>query len=460
MLTTISRDAPVALDLETCRFGTYNKADVVALFRELEFYTILPRVPDPHAADGPAPRGQRRPGLPGPRPGPAPGPERGLVRAGLPAGDDPRGPGGDGPGAGGVGEVRLRHGDHRPGPSGRGPGGHELLHVAGARLVPARGPRRGGAASPGAGAGGVEARPAVGRGPEDDPQRQLRRHRHGGLRHRPGGHGLRHDDRGPHAGQEGPGPEEPGTGRAEHRDGAAQGPHRHGVQADNDGQGRHRPGPGLRLRRRRRDRQAAGRVPGAGQEGRLLGAACPGGDAPGARFRLLAAHRHRPGRGRAARDVHGPGPADGDAGGGHLQPCGPHRQPELAPAAQLPAIRGAPASQDQAHQDRRLHHRRQRPGGAAGRPPHHRQDPGVPPALQAEVDVRGLPAAARQPAHGQASHQLPPDGLGDRQGVQQRFPTSRTSPYGRSWAARSAGPSWRRRRRTGSSSPPTTPRSS
>ncbi len=55
MLTTISREAPVSLDLETCRFGTYNKADVVALFRELEFYTILPRVPDPHAADGPAP---------------------------------------------------------------------------------------------------------------------------------------------------------------------------------------------------------------------------------------------------------------------------------------------------------------------------------------------------------------------------------------------------------------------
>ena len=54
-LTTISREAPVDLDLETCRFGAYNKADVVALFRELEFYTILPRVPDPHGVDGPAP---------------------------------------------------------------------------------------------------------------------------------------------------------------------------------------------------------------------------------------------------------------------------------------------------------------------------------------------------------------------------------------------------------------------
>ena len=51
MLTTISREAPVALDLETCRFGTYNRADVVALFRELEFHTILSRVPDPSDPD-------------------------------------------------------------------------------------------------------------------------------------------------------------------------------------------------------------------------------------------------------------------------------------------------------------------------------------------------------------------------------------------------------------------------
>ena len=54
MLTTISREAPVVLDLETCRFGAYDKADVVTLFRELEFHSILPRVPDPYDGDGPA----------------------------------------------------------------------------------------------------------------------------------------------------------------------------------------------------------------------------------------------------------------------------------------------------------------------------------------------------------------------------------------------------------------------
>ena len=55
MLTTISREAPVELDLEACRFGTYSKAEVVALCRELEFYTILPRVPDPNDDNGSVP---------------------------------------------------------------------------------------------------------------------------------------------------------------------------------------------------------------------------------------------------------------------------------------------------------------------------------------------------------------------------------------------------------------------
>ena len=55
MLTTICRDAPVELDLEACRFGTYSKAEVVALFRELEFTNILSRVPDPYDGNGSAP---------------------------------------------------------------------------------------------------------------------------------------------------------------------------------------------------------------------------------------------------------------------------------------------------------------------------------------------------------------------------------------------------------------------
>jgi DNA polymerase-1 len=51
-LTTISRDAPVDLNLEACRFGTYDRREVVALFRELEFFRILPRVPDPSNGAG------------------------------------------------------------------------------------------------------------------------------------------------------------------------------------------------------------------------------------------------------------------------------------------------------------------------------------------------------------------------------------------------------------------------
>ena len=50
-LTTIVRDAPVELDLEECRFGRYDRKEVVEFFRELEFFSIVPRVPEP--SDGP-----------------------------------------------------------------------------------------------------------------------------------------------------------------------------------------------------------------------------------------------------------------------------------------------------------------------------------------------------------------------------------------------------------------------
>ena len=46
-LTTIVRDAPVELDLEASRFRTYDRKDVVDLFRELEFSRVIPRVPEP-----------------------------------------------------------------------------------------------------------------------------------------------------------------------------------------------------------------------------------------------------------------------------------------------------------------------------------------------------------------------------------------------------------------------------
>ena len=58
-LTTIVRDAPVVLDLEDSRFWTYDRKDVVDLFRELEFFRVISRVPESresvgHAGDGPA----------------------------------------------------------------------------------------------------------------------------------------------------------------------------------------------------------------------------------------------------------------------------------------------------------------------------------------------------------------------------------------------------------------------
>ena len=46
LLATIRRDAPVELDLETSRFWTYDRKDVVDIMRELEFASVVPRVPE------------------------------------------------------------------------------------------------------------------------------------------------------------------------------------------------------------------------------------------------------------------------------------------------------------------------------------------------------------------------------------------------------------------------------
>jgi len=45
-LTTIVRDAPVHMDLEATRFWRYDRAKVIELLRELEFFSIVPRIPD------------------------------------------------------------------------------------------------------------------------------------------------------------------------------------------------------------------------------------------------------------------------------------------------------------------------------------------------------------------------------------------------------------------------------
>ncbi|HEX9056239.1 MAG TPA: DNA polymerase I, partial [Ktedonobacterales bacterium] len=57
-LATIVRDAPVQLDLEGARVLHYNPDDVLQLFREMEFFSLVDRLPRSARADVPAPSGQ------------------------------------------------------------------------------------------------------------------------------------------------------------------------------------------------------------------------------------------------------------------------------------------------------------------------------------------------------------------------------------------------------------------
>ena len=52
VLTTIVRDAPVTLDLDATRFWNYDRAKVVGYLTDLEFLSVVPRVPAP--SGGPA----------------------------------------------------------------------------------------------------------------------------------------------------------------------------------------------------------------------------------------------------------------------------------------------------------------------------------------------------------------------------------------------------------------------
>ena len=53
-LTTIARDVPIELDLDATRFWQYDRGKVVDALSELEFFSIVSRVPDPQARDGTA----------------------------------------------------------------------------------------------------------------------------------------------------------------------------------------------------------------------------------------------------------------------------------------------------------------------------------------------------------------------------------------------------------------------
>ncbi|MFC1992354.1 DNA polymerase I [Chloroflexota bacterium] len=45
-LTTIVTQMPITLDLDDCQIGRYDRNQVTELFRELEFYSLLPKLPD------------------------------------------------------------------------------------------------------------------------------------------------------------------------------------------------------------------------------------------------------------------------------------------------------------------------------------------------------------------------------------------------------------------------------
>ncbi|MPZ22930.1 MAG: DNA polymerase I [Dehalococcoidia bacterium] len=59
-LATIERDVPVELDPEAARLGDYDRERVLELFRELEFRSLVPRLPE---ASRPAPTVQRNDGI-------------------------------------------------------------------------------------------------------------------------------------------------------------------------------------------------------------------------------------------------------------------------------------------------------------------------------------------------------------------------------------------------------------
>ena len=63
-LTTIKCDAPTNLDLDACKFGDYERSEVVALMTALEFHSIVGRVPSPDAPWATASETAARPSAP------------------------------------------------------------------------------------------------------------------------------------------------------------------------------------------------------------------------------------------------------------------------------------------------------------------------------------------------------------------------------------------------------------
>ncbi|MEX1252955.1 MAG: DNA polymerase I [Dehalococcoidia bacterium] len=51
-MATIRKDAPVTLDLDACALAHYDREAVAELFRDLEFKSLVPRLPEPAAPEG------------------------------------------------------------------------------------------------------------------------------------------------------------------------------------------------------------------------------------------------------------------------------------------------------------------------------------------------------------------------------------------------------------------------
>ncbi len=96
-LVTIHRDLPVALDLEAARFGDYDRDEVVRLFREYEFRTLIDRLPPLRGAAAPAEASER----------PADAPDRAKASVATAPAPTPELPA--------FGSPAARHGVPRPG---------------------------------------------------------------------------------------------------------------------------------------------------------------------------------------------------------------------------------------------------------------------------------------------------------------------------------------------------------
>ena len=138
----------------------------------------------------------------------------------------------------------------------------------------------------------------------------------------------------------------------------------------------------------------------------------------------------RLGRGHPPRDVARPARTAGADPGGTVRVHRARRQHQFPQTAERPAVRRTGPAQIPAHAIR-LFHGRQRAGGAERAASGGGQDSGLPAGVQAEVNLCRCAAGNGEPRHGSNPHVVPPDGFGHGPGQQQRSqPPEHTSEDG------------------------------